>query len=720
MICKWFIMMMITSLCLMAQPVVRNDHFSLLFDHGQLWLLNAHGGKEVSMGRMLFAWSPPVAVPEHAEKTEDGAIEIDYRMEKDPTEKISVRSHVELMPLGFDVTYNIRVPNDFKGSIGGIMQEWGGVDKERQVGKIGVWTRSEKGGVPFEMKDCYLRNFEGLAGELDVWYVISGNHNWGNKGAEHLAVKQMTQKDGFKEYEGKMSFVVTEKGLMADVVAARRGNRHVVVSLRTDKPFNIFSKGNPSVELHLVNCHSDHVVQADVMVWARNFDGELLMEDKFRMTLDANGVQKKNYECPLEDYGMAFVEAKAVIDGQEVFTRTTLAKLPPFEYKYLDRSNIGIAAFFNTPSREDAFRLMQRMGVRYLRNGDNHEAQKYGMIAMMHNNVLSQVSYQEKDANTLDGMLEKYRKQDNVGWEFCNEWNMGKSHEKKVELVAHYLSWVREIDKRRHNGLKINLISQGLAGADPDFQEEIARQGGWNLFDGVALHPGRGNVTPDALGDGWMYLGAIRRTKEVLEKHGVKPLYLTEVYACTQANNWWVDSLRQSAENTILTFAIGKAEGMAAVLFYQLHDAVWHDVGGVNHRDREYDFGLLNRDCSPKPSLMAFATIAEELDGAEFLRYFERRDTNLKGIEFMSPNGKFSVLYDRSDGTKLSEKSDDFIHHEPWIRTWKTKTKHVFQADGDVVVRDCIGRRRTIHPENGRVTLELDGAPLIVHGVKLE
>lgn len=720
MIGKWFIMMMITSLCLMAQPVVRNDHFGLLFDNGKLWLINAHGGKEVSMGRMLFSWSPPIAVPERAEKTADGAIEMVCRMEKDPTDKISVSSRAELTPMGFDVTYVIRVPKDFKGSVGGIMQEWRGVDKERQVGKIGLWTRSEKGGVPFETRDCYLRQIEGLAGELDVWYVISGNHNWGNKGAEHLAIKQTAENDSFKEYEGKMSFVVVEKGLSADVVAARRGKRHVVVSLKTDKPFNIYPQGNPSVELQLMNCHSEHAVQTEVMVWARNFDGELLVDDKFNMALDANGVFKKHYECPLEDYGMAFVEAKAVVDGQEVFTRTTLAKLPPFEYKYLDRSNIGIAAFFNKPSREDAFQLMRRMGVRYLRNGDNHESQKYGMIAMMHNNVSSQVAYREKDANTLDGMLEKYRKQDNVGWEFCNEWNMGKSREKKVELVRNYLSWVREIDKRRRNGLKINLISQGLAGADPDFQEEIARQGGWNLFDGVALHPGRGNVTPDALGDGWMYLGAIRRTKEVLEKHGVKPLYLTEAYACTQANNWWVDSLRQSAENTILTFAIGKAEGMAAVLFYQLHDAVWHDVGGINHQDREYDYGLLHRDCSPKPSLMAFATIAEELDGADFLRYFARRDTNLKGIEFTSLNGKFAVLYDRTDGIKLSEKSDDFIHHEPWITTWKTKTKHVFQADGDVVVRDCIGRRRTIRAENGCVTLELDGAPLIVHGVSLE
>ena len=720
MIGKWFGILTLASCCVMAQTEVRNDCFSLLFDDGKLWLVNVHGGKEISMGRMPFAWCPPVAVPYEVVSHGNGTIDLTYRVEKDETEKITVRSHVKLTSLGFDVTYNLLVPNDFRGSIGGIMQEWKGVDKERQVGKIGVWTRSKKSGVPFEERDCYLRKIEGLADELDVWYVVSGNHNWGTRGSEHLAIKQKAEKDGMKEYEGKMSFIVTEKGLSADVVAARRGNRPVVVSLMTDKPFNIFPQGNPSVEFRVMNSRQDGAVQADIMFWARDFDGKLLTEDRQQIALETNGVFTKSYECPWDDYGMAFVEAKAVIDGQEVFTRTTLAKLPPFEYKYLDRSNIGIAAFFNMPSREDAFRLMQRMGVRYLRNGDNHEARKYGMIAMMHNNVSSQVSYQEKDAKTLDGMLEKYRKQDNVGWEFCNEWNMGKSHEKKVELVGHYLSWVREIDKRRHNGLNINLISQGLAGADPEFQEEIAKQGGWNLFDGVALHPGRGNVTPDALGDGWMYLGAIRRTKEVLERHGVKPLYLTEVYACTQANNWWVDSLRQSAENTILTIAIGKAEGMAAVLFYQLHNAVWHDMGGVNSKDREYDFGLLNRDCSPKPSLIAFATIAEELDGAEFLRYFERRDTNLKGIEFMSPNGKIAVLYDRTDGTKLSEKSDEFIHHEPWITTWKTKTKHVFQAEGDVVVRDCIGRRQTIRAENGRVTLELDGAPLIIHGVSLE
>ena len=167
MIGKLFGFLTLASCCVMAQTTVRNDRFSLLFDDGKLWLVNAHGGKEISMGRMLFAWCPPVAVPHEVVSHGNGMIDLAYRVEKDETEKITVRSHVELMSHGFDVTYNLLVPNDFRGSIGGIMQEWKGVDKERQVGKIGVWTRSEKGGVPFEERDCYLRKIEGLAGEFD-------------------------------------------------------------------------------------------------------------------------------------------------------------------------------------------------------------------------------------------------------------------------------------------------------------------------------------------------------------------------------------------------------------------------------------------------------------------------------------------------------------------------------------------------------------------------
>ncbi len=716
---RWIGICMLLSCCLLAQVELRGERFVLRFEDGKLWLLNAQGQREISIGNMDFAWCPPVAVPLHAEKIAEGAMDIGYRVENDADGKTEVQARVELTPFGFDVTYAIRVPDDFKGSLGGVMQEWAGSDQKRRVDKIGIWKRSEKGGVPYEEKDCYLRRIEGVSGELDAWYVITGNVMWGDTFREHLKMEKTAKEEGIQPYQGKMSFVVTKKGVTAEEVAARRAGRPLCVALTTDRPFNIFSDGMPLVTVTATNCQRN-ALSAAIRIWARNFDGTVLAENTHQLDLAPDGSAKWNIELPLAEHDMAFVEASAVINGTEIFSRSTVATLPPFLFKYLDKSNIGISAFFNVPSREEVFRLMQRLGVHYVREGDSHELRPYGMVAMMHNNVSSKQPFQEADAAKLDGMVEQYRKRGNVAWEFCNEWNFVNNEEERTRKVNVYLSWVKEIMQRKQAGADINLVCLGLGGADPLFQEEIAKQGGWDWFDAVALHPGRGNVTPDDTGEGWTYLGAIRRTKAVLDRLGVKPLYLTEVYACTQANNWWVDSMRQSAENTILTFAIGKAEGMAAVLFYQMHNGVWFDVGGININDREYDFGLLNRDCSPKPSLMAFATIAEELDGAEFVRYVERAGTALRGMEFVTPTGRFAVLYDRTDGTLQSVESDDFIHLEPWITHWKTKTSHVFKAKGDVVVRDCIGRRRVVTAVNGQVTLALDGAPLIVHGLELE
>jgi len=40
------------------------------------------------------------------------------------------------------------------------------------------------------------------------------------------------------------------------------------------------------------------------------------------------------------------------------------------------------------------------------------------------------------------------------------------------------------------------------------------------------------------------------------------------------------------------------------------------DRCGVDPKEREYFFGLLNRDLSPKPSFMAYCAVAEALEGA--------------------------------------------------------------------------------------------------------
>ena len=209
--------------------------------------------------------------------------------------------------------------------------------------------------------------------------------------------------------------------------------------------------------------------------------------------------------------------------------------------------------------------------------------------------------------------------------------------------------------------------------------------------------------------------------KKQIAEFGEKPLHLTEVYACTQPNNWWVDSYRQGAENVLLTFALGVAEKAASVLFYQMHNGVWADVNGINPKDREYDYGLLMRDNSPKPSLMGFATAAEHLDGAEFIRNIEIPGTKIRGMEYSTPRGKMAIVYDRTDGTQQSKNTKDFVHREAWVDHWKTHRAHDFKSNlKEVRTVDAIGRETKIPVREGIVSLTLSGAPLIVYGLELD
>ena len=163
------------------------------------------------------------------------------------------------------------------------------------------------------------------------------------------------------------------------------------------------------------------------------------------------------------------------------------------------------------------------------------------------------------------------------------------------------------------------------------------------------------------------------------------------------------------------------AEGVAAIHFYQLHDGVWHDIGGVNEKDGEYHYGLLMRDNSLKPSAMAYAAAAEALDGAKFVKYYEPEKSKVRGMIFDTPRGKLAILYDRTEGYTLSKNSKNFGHPEPWVSSWKVKHDVKFPVSGEsITVIDPIGRARTIPAKNGKVTLTLDGAPLMVLGLDIQ
>ena len=60
-----------------------------------------------------------------------------------------------------------------------------------------------------------------------------------------------------------------------------------------------------------------------------------------------------------------------------------------------------------------------------------------------------------------------------------------------------WLKAIRKIQSEKTEWQKIKIISFGFAGTDEVFLEKLVTLGGWELLDGIALHPGRGNFTPD-------------------------------------------------------------------------------------------------------------------------------------------------------------------------------------------------------------------------------
>ncbi len=685
--------------------------------NGDLAILDYDGKPVVKIGKLNFSWSPPVAIPVKIEKIAADTLRIGYQIDRDESGKVALDGTLKALPNGKIVLdWVLNVPESVK--TGGTMQELlpqQGAIKSETVYKSGRWVRHEHGGVPYEVRDGYFRSFKN--DNISLWMLLGGNSNYSNPWSEHVGF----QKGDDGKLYSSIEFQVMPPELEGYAATALFHQRPLGLRLTTDRPFNLWESGSPKLNAELANPGNRTLTDIRFELIGRDFDGKIVLKEKKQLKLNPYETIALSYELPAAEREIYFVEAQASVPGSEViFTRTNLAILPPHEYKHLAESKFALSAYFSIPTANDVYELMKRMGIRILRHGDNAITAQYGILSLDHANIGPDAS-PEQAAKQIDQMLARAAKRQNPEIEFCNEWNMC-GNDKKPERAKRYVELLREFKKARDKQFpELKIIGMGMAGADTKFLKLTAEHGAVPLMDGgVALHPGRGNTTPDSLGPGWTYLGAIRRYRKVMNELGIKPLHLSEVYACTIPNSSWNDSYRHAAENVILTFAIGLAENVESIQFYQLHDSVWHDLGGVNPADHEYHYGVLMRDGTIKPSLLAFAAVAEALDGAKFTRYLDFGD-NVRGIGFDTPRGTLAFLYDRTDGDTLTERKEHFAAAEPWIDTWKTRRKRTFRAIGtEVTVIDAIGRKQMIRPQDGKVALELSGAPLMVYGIELQ
>ena len=642
-----------------------------------------------------------------------------------------------------------------------------GFAKGESVSALSHWVRDRNGGIPYE--ESIGQGIGYGDGTYGLWYVsgrgMGANPKWTDKSRQHLNFVGR----GPGRWSSDFLVLASDGRRSAEEVVMAVAGVESAVSLSTDRTYNWFSDAKAPMSFDAKVRNFARGEREFRLSWTvRDFDGAVVSSGREMVKIGPRGSLSRNVSFkPGCARNLYFAEFSAVetASGRESFARTNLALLPPHTFTSTpDDSLFGISAYWPIPDEESVQRLMDRMGVRWVRNGDTR-LQHAPRIANRHTSV-SPAEWiargrtdAERDAWIRENLAECVRN-GNKYWEFCNELNMstlgiameGGGIGKALQAPG-YAAWVRriaEIKKEKPEWRKVQLLTLGIAGTDGAFLRAVATNGVWGAFAGVCEHPGRGNFTPDypyarpekrgarlpkedkasANPSFWNYLGAVRLTRECVSRldgeftpgGAPKPLWLTEVYAPTFPNSYWEDTLHSSAENVVLTYALAKAEGVKCAMFYQLFDGVWSNRLGVNPRNREYFFGLVNRDLSFKPALMAYCAIAEALDGAAFIGWAELPARTAHALLFSTPRGGLAIAWDRSEGYVLTDKpapGTRFRSPEAWVGRWTVETPCRFPANGDVMLVDAIGRARKVVPEAGEVTLRLTGAPVCLYGIDL-
>jgi hypothetical protein len=598
------------------------------------------------------------------------------------------------------------------------------------------WVRDAGGGIPYE-ETAGIAHVSSWGAQHGMFLLERSKQAWTNSTWIHSP--GVLQADGSYLSQAEFFFSDTRPSATATIGTSRQ----LGVEIWTDTAFNIWeTAGEPMSLTALVANGSDAARDVELSWWVRDYDGTVLATEALVANVAAASTWQHTFSLPAPAQGIALAEVSAASGADVAFARTTLTVLPPQQHLAGEASMFGIANYpwLQVPSAAALLDLWQKVGINWVRiayeGGPGLPPSAFDARGMFHN-VELQPSLEVSDtvagqwaATNLATAVAAGARYFEVGNELNRPFNTGVAAQAYIDKALRPV-----VEQAAALPAPPKILNNGLAGMDKPWVENFHTAGGWDLIDGFAYHPGRGNVTPDyvpAAGDWeagptgsyWNFYGGLLQLKELMAEYGEKEIWLTEAYACTRPNGWWNDTYRHAAENVLLTLALAKAEGIRAVCWYQFHDSVLGQPQVADPENGEYHYGLMNRDVSAKPSLLAYATAARVFDQAEFLGWLAFDDPDLKGLLFDTPEGEIAVLWSRADGYVLNPDHDPddphFAAPEVWIDPWPTKTSLTVSTVGDSATEiDSIGRSRALTVSGRTTALVLDGAPRIFQGLAL-
>ncbi|WP_406130795.1 hypothetical protein [Streptomyces sp. NBC_00989] len=599
---------------------------------------------------------------------------------------------------------------------------------------ITEWVRDAGGGIPYEDTLGVAHTSTWGTALHGLFLLDRSRQAWTNATWVHAPGVA----DPAGGWTSRADFFFSETRPSATATIGR--GRALGLELTTDRDFNLYESPGDQMQLTaLVANGGTAATSVDLDLWVRSFDGTLLASTTTTGSVAAADTWQHTFTLTAPAGGIALAEVVVSSGDDEAFARTNLAVLPSYDYQAGADGMFGIANYpwLQRPNADALLDLWQKAGIGLVRiaydGGPGLPPASFDARGMRHNIEL-QPSLDATDAEATAWAADKLAVAVGAGagyFEVGNElnrpFNTGDAAQAYLDKALRPV-----FDRRAATGDTVKLMNNGLAGMDKPWVENFIAAGGWDLIDAFAYHPGRGNFTPDYIPPGddwstgsdgtyWNFYGGLRQLKALMAEHGEKEIWLTEAYAPTKPNSWWHDTYRHAAENVLLTLALAKAEGVRCVCWYQFHDSVLGMPQVADPDNVEYHYGLMNRDLSPKPSLLAYATAARTLDQATFRGRLTFADPQTFGLWFDTPDGPAVVLWNRADGYLLNTAGQRTDWHFPapevWVDPWPTKTTLVVAATTAVRQVDAVGQVRQLPVAGGKVTLTLDGAPRIHYGL---
>lgn len=185
-------------------------------------------------------------------------------------------------------------------------------------------------------------------------------------------------------------------------------------------------------------------------------------------------------------------------------------------------------------------------------------------------------------------------------------------------------------------------------------------------------------------------IGEVRRIMAE-QKAAPRPVWVTEIGGSSGGHGW---TPRSQIVEDLMQQVKQLADGAEKLFKYDFRD------DGVNPNDAEHNFGMVQRDFSPKPNYAANATLIRMLLNTRFekeLNVVKAADSGyLKGYAFVAPGGKTVSVFCLNAAKKA----------EVALRT----------PDKEVLLTDVMGVERTVPAKNGVVRLTVDELPFFLTG----